>query len=99
MKRATVVNLRKVDKNDPDVVYIGRPSKWGNPFKIGPTMDRSQVIELFEIYFRDHPELMEAARQELAGKKLACYCHPKACHGDVLAGFVNSLVYEERTEE
>jgi Domain of unknown function (DUF4326) len=31
---------------------------------------------LFRRYLADHPELVEAARQELAGKDLACWCKP-----------------------
>jgi len=29
-------------------VYIGRPSKWGNPFVIGRDGTRPQVIERYE---------------------------------------------------
>lgn len=32
----------------PDAVYVGRPSKWGNDFKIGD-MDRATVIEHFRL--------------------------------------------------
>jgi hypothetical protein len=32
----------------PDAVYIGRGSKWGNPFKIGPDGSRYDVCEAFE---------------------------------------------------
>lgn len=67
-------------------VRIGRPSKWGNPFRIvagGPT--RAQVIERYRLFLRAHPELVAAARAELRGRVLGCYCVPDPCHGDVLA--------------
>lgn len=40
----------KRDPNVPkDAVYVGRPTKWGNPFKIGIHGDRDKVVELFRI--------------------------------------------------
>ena len=33
-----------------DVVYIGRPSKWGNPFVIGKDGTREEVIAKFKNY-------------------------------------------------
>ena len=65
-------------------VYIGRPSKWGNPFTIGSDGTRENVIRLYEEYVKSKPDLM-GALHELRGKVLGCWCSPKACHGDVLA--------------
>jgi hypothetical protein len=74
-------------------VYIGRGSKWGNPFVIGPDGNREQVIEKYRQYLlynekfgKDIPDNKEllAALPELRGKVLGCWCRPKACHGDVL---------------
>lgn len=64
-------------------VYIGRPSKWGNPFEIGKDGDREKVIELYREWIKTKPELL-ASLPELEGKILGCWCAPKACHGDVL---------------
>lgn len=66
-------------------VYIGRPSKWENPFTISKQQSRERCIELFRWYLRGRPDLQEAARRELAGRDLVCWCAPAACHGDVLA--------------
>lgn len=65
-------------------VFIGRPSKWGNPFVIGRDGDRAMVIAKYEAWVRDQPAL-RAALVELCGKVLGCYCAPLPCHGDVLA--------------
>jgi hypothetical protein len=65
-------------------VYIGRPSKWGNPFVIGEHGTRAQVIAKYEAWLLRQPALI-AALPELRGKVLGCWCHPNACHGDVLA--------------
>lgn len=69
-------------------VYIGRPSKWGNPFIIGQDGDRALVIKKFKHYLIHSPKLM-AALPELKGKTLGCYCAPRACHGDVLLELAN----------
>ena len=71
-------------KRAPYDVYIGRGSKWGNPFIEGPDGTRSEVIAKYLDYLLDSPELMDAL-SELIGKKLGCWCSPKPCHGDVLA--------------
>ncbi len=71
-------------KRAPHDVYIGRPSKWGNPFVVGRDGTRAQVIERYERWLVEQPELV-AALPELAGKTLGCWCAPQGCHGDVLA--------------
>jgi len=65
-------------------IYIGRPSKWGNPFTMGRDGTREQVIEKYRRWIMTQPELL-AALPELKGRVLGCWCKPKACHGDVLA--------------
>ena len=39
-------------------VYIGRPSRWGNPFVIGRDGDRATVIAKCRAWVCDQPELM-----------------------------------------
>ena len=65
-------------------VYIGRPSKWGNPFVIGKDGTREQVIQTYRNWLMTQPSLL-AALPELKGRTLGCWCSPAACHGDVLA--------------
>ena len=72
-------------KNEPFDVYIGRPSKWGNPFRIGKDGSREDVIEKYRHWILANPSLMAHLRSELKGKTLGCWCKPNACHGDVLA--------------
>lgn len=71
-------------------IYIGRPSKWGNPFTIGRDGTREQVIEKYHRWIITQPELL-AALPELKGRVLGCWCKPKACHGDVLAELADAL--------
>jgi len=74
-----VVHCKK-EKYD---IYIGRPSKWGNPFQIGKDGTREQVIEKYREYILNNPYLLSCL-PELKGKVLGCWCKPMACHGDVL---------------
>lgn len=69
-------------------VYIGRPSKWGNPYTIGVDGTREEVIKKFLLYLSKKPELQRALH-ELRDKRLGCWCAPKPCHGDVLAAWAD----------
>lgn len=81
MNKTTVTRAgRRADYD----IYIGRPSKWGNPFVIGKDGDRTEVLRKYERWLRQQPHLM-AALPELKGKRLGCYCAPAPCHGDILA--------------
>lgn len=70
-------------------VYIGRPSKWGNPFSHKPGKGECQVdtveqaIECYRRWIVTQPSLM-ADLHELRGKVLGCWCKPGPCHGDIL---------------
>jgi hypothetical protein len=68
-------------------VHIGRPSRWGNPFRIGVHGNRAQVIQKYVRWMWQPKQaaLRAAARAELRGKVLGCYCTPAMCHGHILA--------------
>ena len=76
-------------------IYIGRPSKWGNPFLLGVHGNRDKVIDLYEKWLlgiikspnNKPPPSLDDAKKELSGKVLGCYCAPKKCHGDILVKF------------
>src|SRR5712671_6733570 len=71
-------------------VYIGRGSKWGNPFRIGIDCgDRAAVIAKYEWWLRNQHHLLRAL-DELRGHNLLCFCAPKACHGDLLLRLANA---------
>lgn len=71
--------------------YIGRPSKWGNPYAIGADGSREQVIDKYREWLLANPDLVRQAQQELAGKDLLCFCSPLPCHGDVLLEVANGI--------
>lgn len=71
-------------------IYIGRPSKYGNPFShLEGTLaefrvaSREEAISRYRECIQTQPDLM-ASIGELRDKTLGCWCKPKACHGDVL---------------
>jgi|ERR1035437_2579858 hypothetical protein len=66
-----------------DAVYIGRGSKWGNPFVIGKDGTRNEVVEKYCVWIFNNPELLNDIH-ELCGKDLVCFCNPLLCHGHVL---------------
>lgn len=82
---------RRTDEPASLRVYIGRPSKWGNPWEIGKDKGgtRAEVIAKYEAWFMAQPDLVALAKRELAGRDLVCWCSPLPCHGDVLLRVAN----------
>lgn len=89
--------FNKYKNPPPGAVYIGRPTKWGNPFThlVGKTKaeflvkDREESVASFRTWFLAQPELVAAVKKELKGKDLICWCKPASCHGDVLIEIAN----------
>ena len=75
-------------KCDDFDVYIGRPSKWGNPFLLGVDGTRREIIKKYYNWIIGDKKLL-ADIDELKGKVLGCWCSPKECHGDVLVKLAN----------
>lgn len=86
-KGPRVISTRHVISDD--AVFIGRPSKWGNPYSIGRDGSRGEVIAKYRRWIADRPDLIADAKAELRGKVLVCYCAPAPCHGDVLLKIAN----------
>ena len=78
-------------------IYIGRPSKWGNPFSHVPSQfsikiakTREEAIQLYAEWIQTQPKLL-ATLHELKGKRLGCWCAPNRCHGEILAELADAL--------
>lgn len=72
-------------------VYVGRPTKWGNPFKL-PYFSRNGVLAVYDAWLMTEKgkEIVAAAKRELRGHDLCCWCKPGApCHADVLLRIAN----------
>lgn len=109
--KINLVNLKIKSSMKPNVsnfVRIGRGTVFGNPFKISATQSREMVIERYRKLlwndYRNNGRITRACldlirKYNFGTVTLACYCHPKPCHGDVLKSFLNFLsepVMEER---
>lgn len=113
----------------PDgAVYVGRPTRWGNPCtqvrmpaldgseweregRLGKTSGqhygfrhpdgtttshlvrdatREQAVAMYRQHLDQVPSLVAAARAELKGRDLMCWCPPgQPCHADVLLELAN----------
>lgn len=84
----TVMNKRNRSKGC-DPVYVGRPSRFGNPFEIGKHGTRAEVIEKYRRVLLSQPELVRDVKKTLRGRDLECWCAPLPCHADVLLEVAN----------
>lgn len=85
--------------NGLPAVNVARPSKWGNPYKVGAIdrrtggrLDGATAVERYTdaIMLGAVPATEEDAVIDLRGKNLACWCAPDApCHADVLLELAN----------
>jgi hypothetical protein len=85
----------KRDANVPkDAVYIGRGSRFGNPFYMHSESERDKVCKQFEEYWlvkMNADKVVEKIEKDyLKDKDLVCWCAPKRCHGDFLLKWANS---------
>lgn len=81
----------------PGAVYVGRPTKWGNPHKvgdlIGPFSDGPRVtpeiaVQRYRSWFVEQLAYGRLDLAEIRGKDLACFCPiGQPCHVDVLIEF------------
>lgn len=94
----------KRDPNVPsDAVYVGRPTKWGNPYShltgtraTHRVATRNEAVDAYEDNLSE--VLKAAARRELRGRDLVCWCYPARCHADVLLKIANDPAVEDSTD-
>ena len=99
----TVINRR----TEPEDVYIGRGSPFGNPyshtrssFNTIVVSSRDVAIQLYELWLTTDQVISGWTKptpeqiKALRGKRLGCYCRPLSCHGDVLARLADDLQYQ-----
>ena len=98
VETALVVNK---DRGDDFDVYIGRGTPWGNPYPVGKLdgqYERDESIALYKTHFEKNILANPSLRKGLLGlrgMRLACHCKPLACHGDIIAGYLNSVGPDE----
>jgi len=87
----------------PDnAVYVGRPTKFGNPFPVALVGSHEQAIERYrfwlqrgDVTFGFPPQAAEI--RQLRGKDLACWCplvdkdgNKVPCHAEILLELANA---------
>ena len=86
----------------PNTIYVGRQTKWGNPYRVGtqivdlqgldpdhtlPPMNDASAVESYRLMLPFRDDL---DIKELRGQNLACWCPlDKPCHADVLLEIAN----------
>lgn len=77
-------------------IYVGRPTKWGNPYQQHDVCSPDQVVAMFTWYAKRRAEREPNWLDPLRGHDLACWCplvddqgNPVPCHADVLLGLAN----------
>lgn len=93
---------KRVDEIPADAVYVGRPSKWGNPMtvkelkRLFPSDTKEELNQRAVIWYREYittpfgrPKELLSQIGELRGKDLVCWCAPLPCHADVLLELAN----------
>lgn len=102
-QETTVVNIKYQDYD----VYIGRAGNgqdgyFGNPCKLNQLCKYCSMthewptatIPCYRRYFEERIAQDDEFKKrvgDLAGKRLGCFCKPNACHGDIIAEYVNGL--------
>lgn len=74
-----------------DAVYVGRPTRWGNPFTV-KIHGRAECLALYGkwIFEPQQDYLRAAMKRELRGKNLLCWCEPLPCHAHLILKIANS---------
>lgn len=70
-------------------VYVGRPTRWGNPFSVAECGLKNAIANYRGMVFGMLAIGVDFS--ELRGKDLACWCPlDQPCHADVLLEVANS---------
>ncbi|KAJ4455291.1 hypothetical protein PAPYR_9753 [Paratrimastix pyriformis] len=75
--RAPRVLNKRHDGVPPGAIYVGRPSPFGNPFKLPDVhsdIQRAEVIAKFEAYLLSNPSLLARVKAELRGHDRLLVC-------------------------
>lgn len=83
-------------KMPENTVSVGRPGRWGNPFKGdgAAEMFKKAFLDLnafpMSVQQRLHMRRIRDTYRDLSGKNLACWCKEgEPCHADVLLELAN----------
>jgi hypothetical protein len=99
------IQLRRVKgwRKPEGAIVVARPSRWGNPFKVGQIIHRGPPYSGHDEIVRDRAHAVRLYRQwlfhqghsedlvtELRGHDLCCWCPTdQPCHADALLQLAN----------
>lgn len=103
-KRTKGFKISDVCDNPNGYVFVGRPSKYGNPWtndgeKVVLARDKSQIVviksseeearlEAVHMFRKYHAPSLDLS--DLIGKDVVCWCPiDRVCHGDILLELVS----------
>ena len=73
--------------NGLPAVNVARPSRWGNPYKVGSDGGLDRCLNAYRKMMENNPVIAT----ELRGKNLACWCKQGwPCHADILLEIANA---------
>lgn len=77
-------------RTPPNTVYVGRPTKWGNPVNWKETGRQEAVWWYKRMIYEGYLNIVPLAKIELRGKNLSCFCPlDEPCHADILLEIAN----------
>ena len=83
-----------------NAVVVARPTKWGNPWHIGPTTTPATAVEKYRQwlvgemggYLEEERQRLLGSLHELRDRDLACWCPlDEPCHADVLIQMASGI--------
>lgn len=92
----TRIQMRRTKgwRKPPDAIYVGRPTRWGNPYRVDELGRHEAMLrfrKLFALAATGQPtEFPVPDLTALRGKDLACWCRlNEECHADILLELAN----------
>jgi len=74
--------------------FVGRPTMFGNPFRISSERDAQHCVDAYRKWIHQPGQtgIRNVTKNLLRGKDLACWCPlDQPCHADVLLEIANEI--------
>ena len=82
--------FKLISPNGLPIVYVGRPSWAGNPYRVTDKFTAEQAVRAFTILVNKDKDLRARIKAELRGKNLSDWCPlDQPCHADILLEIAN----------
>jgi len=92
MQNPKRIQYRRGQPLPPNTKYVGRPTKWGNPYKV-QDYGREEALRLYAEYLEEKLEEDPEFIEPLRGYDLDCYCPlSEECHADILIELFTPLL-------